>query len=73
MKNMIMIAQLIIGVLIIIFVAIQQKGGGLSSVFGGGSSGDFSTRRGIEKYLHVFTILLISIFVILSILVFRVK
>ena len=73
MKNMIMIAQLVIGLLIIVLVAIQQKGGGLSSVFGGGSSGDFSTRRGVEKYLHIFTIILIIFFVTLSILVFRVK
>jgi protein translocase SecG subunit len=73
MKNMIMIAQLIIGLILIVLVAIQQKGGGLSSIFGGGSSGDFSTRRGVEKYLHIFTIILIIFFVALSILVFRVK
>jgi len=68
-----MIAQLVIGIFIIVLVALQQKGGGLSSVFGGGSGGDFSTRRGVEKYLHFFTILLITIFIVLSILVFRVK
>jgi len=71
MKNMIMIAQLVIGLIIIVLIAIQQKGGGLSSVFGGSSGGDFSTRRGIEKYLHFFTIFLTTIFIVLSVLVFR--
>jgi len=70
MKNIITIAQIILGIFIIILKAIQQKEGGLSSVFGGGA-GNFTTRRGIEKYLHILTIIFIAIFIILSVLTFR--
>jgi protein translocase SecG subunit len=50
-------------------IMIQQKGGGLSSVFGG-SSTNYMKKRGIEKYLNIFTIILIAIFIIVSILIF---
>ncbi|HOE15611.1 MAG TPA: preprotein translocase subunit SecG [Candidatus Paceibacterota bacterium] len=70
MKNIIIVAQIILGIFIVILIAIQQKEGGLSNIFGGGAS-NFTTRRGIEKYIHILTIVFITIFIILSILVFR--
>ena len=70
MKNIIIVAQIILGIFIVILIAIQQKEGGLSNIFGGGTS-NFTTRRGIEKYIHILTIVFIAIFIILSILVFR--
>jgi len=51
---------------------LQQKGGGLSG-FLGGSSVNYMKKRGIEKYLYIFTIILMAIFILSSILMFVVK
>jgi len=66
------IVQLITSFALIGLILMQQKGGGLSSVFGGGS-GNFTKKRGVEKYLHVFTIILVIIFILASISIFLVK
>jgi protein translocase SecG subunit len=50
----------------------QQKGGGLSG-FLGGSSTTYMKKRGLEKWLHILTIVLIAIFIIASIVIFVVK
>ncbi len=41
--------------LLVISILLQQKGSGLSGVFGG-SSNIYSTKRGVDKILHYFTI-----------------
>lgn len=51
-------------VVLIIFIALQNKSSGLSNVFGG--QGVVQTRRGIEKWLFFSTIALALIFVGLS-------
>ena len=66
MKTVLTIAQIICSVLLIGAIALQGKGGGLSSVFGGRSL--YQTKRGVEKLLFRFTILLAAVFIILSIL-----
>jgi protein translocase SecG subunit len=50
----------------------QQKGGGLSG-FLGGSSTNYMKKRGLEKSLHIFTIVLMTIFIVASIMIFVVK
>jgi len=62
MKQVIFISQIIVSVLLVIAILLQQKGGGLSSVFGGGG-GIYRTKRGLEKGLHVLTIILVFLFV----------
>ncbi len=63
------IAQIIIGVLLIILVLLQQRGGGMG-VLGGISSQFYGTRRGLEKTIFVFTIILGGLFIALSIICF---
>ncbi len=51
------IIQIIISVLLIISILLQSRGAGLGGVFGG-SGAVFLTKRGIEKKLFIFTIIL---------------
>ena len=62
MKQAIFIAQIIVSMAIIIAVLLQQRGGGLSGVFGGSGS-VYRTKRGLEKGLFVITIILVFLFV----------
>ena len=62
------IAQIIISIALIIVIVLQSRSsGGLGSIFGGDNS-LFRTRRGVEKTLFNFTIVLAVAFVIVSIL-----
>jgi protein translocase SecG subunit len=54
-KNIITIIQVISSILIIASVLLQQKGTGLSGVFGG-STNYYQTKRGAEKVLFYTTI-----------------
>lgn len=65
-QNIINIAILVVGVILILSILLQSRGAGLSGVFGGDSA-VFSTRRGPEKLLYWVTIVLAVIFVGLSI------
>lgn len=61
------ILQIIIAVLLIVSILLQQRGTGLSSAFGG-EGGIYRTKRGLEKYLHIFTIILAAVFLITALL-----
>lgn len=61
------IVQIILAVTLILIVLLQQKGTGLSGVFGG-SSNIYSTKRGVDKILHYSTIVVSIIFFALSLL-----
>jgi protein translocase SecG subunit len=54
--------QVVSAVLLIVCILLQQRGGGLGGTFGG-SSLEYSTRRGVEKWLLYSTIVLIIVFV----------
>jgi len=60
------IAQIIVSILLVIFILLQQRGGGLGSVFGEGSF--YTKRRGVEKKIFWATIILGILFIILAIL-----
>ncbi|MBI5728736.1 MAG: preprotein translocase subunit SecG [Candidatus Magasanikbacteria bacterium] len=47
--------QIVLAVLLVAIILLQQKGAGLSGVFGG-TSNIYSTKRGIDKILHYATI-----------------
>ena len=55
------IVQIILSLLLIVVILFQVKGQG-SGLFGA-ADGSFRTRRGIEKTLFQFTIVLIAVFV----------
>ena len=66
------IAQIILSIALILAVLFQVKGGGLGGIFGQPDS-VYRTKRGMEKTLFQFTIVLIVLFVILSILAVRIS
>jgi len=70
MSTYLSIAQIVISVVLIVVILLQAKGAGFSGVFGAQAS-VFRTRRGLEKTLFQFTIVLSVIFVVVSVLAVR--
>jgi preprotein translocase subunit SecG len=70
MINYLYIAQIIVAVALIIVSLLQVKGGGLGGIFGQADT-VYRTKRGVEKTLFQFTIALVVIFVVLSIVSLR--
>ena len=58
--------QITIATLLIISILLQQLGGGLSSAFGG-STVEYSTKRGAEKVVFYATIILAVLFIGISV------
>ncbi|NCF75142.1 MAG: preprotein translocase subunit SecG [Xanthomonadaceae bacterium] len=61
MGNFLIVLQLVSSILLIIVILMQQKGSGLSGMFGG-SNDIYRTKRGAEKFLFRSTIVLATIF-----------
>lgn len=61
------ILQIIASVLIVILVLVQGKGGGLSSTFGG-SFNVYRSKRGVERFILIFTIFLSIVLVVNSLM-----
>lgn len=59
------IIQFVLSIVLIIIILLQQKGTGLSGVFGGGGN-VYSTKRGIDKILFYVTIVVAILFFGLS-------
>lgn len=70
MQTYFSIAQIIVALVLIAVILLQVRGGGLGGIFGQAET-TFRTRRGLEKRLFQFTIALVVIFVVLSILNLR--
>ena len=66
MKTTLNIIQIVISVALVTAILFQVRGGGLGGIFGQADS-VFRTKRGIEKWLFIATIVLVVIFVALSI------
>jgi len=58
--------QIIVSIALIAAILLQSRGTGLSGTFGGDSA-VYRSRRGVEKRLWQFTILLLALFVVFSI------
>jgi len=69
--TLIQIALIIIGAALVITVLAQVRGEGLGGIFGGQGESTFRSRRGFERTLFRFTVVLIVVFVILCILSVR--
>ncbi len=65
MNPVLAIGQLIVSVALTFAVLLQSRGAGLSGTFGGDSA-VYRSRRGIERRLWQFTIVLIALFVLFS-------
>ncbi len=59
-------AQIVLAVLVITGVALQQRGNGLSSAFGG-SSMEYSTKRGLEKWVFYATIVVAILWLVTAV------
>lgn len=66
MQKIISIAEIIVSVFLIISILLQSRGAGLSGTFGG-SFGGYHTKRGFEKFLTIFSIILSCLFMVLAI------
>lgn len=66
MDGIVALGQILVSVGLMASVLLQARGAGLSATFGGDSS-VYRSRRGVEKRLFQFTIVLAVLFVIFSI------
>ena len=65
------VAQIVVAVALTIVSLLQVKGGGLGGIFGQADT-VYRTKRGVEKTLFQFTIILVVVFVALSVVSLRV-
>lgn len=68
MNKYLNVIQIIISLVLIVLILLQQRGAGLSGVFGGEISGAYQTKRGLEKIVFYLTIFFAVLFLGLSIL-----
>ena len=61
MQTTLIIAQAVLGTLLIVTILLQAKGAGLGAAFGG-EGNVYHSRRGAEKKLHQITIMLAILF-----------
>ena len=61
------IIQILISIALIVLLVLQSKGGGLSRMFGGEGS-IYRSRRGVEKTVFNFSVGLVVVFVIVSVI-----
>lgn len=66
LPQILQLANIIVMALLIIFIIMQNRSQGLSTVFGG-SGGISATRRGFEKWIFYATIVVSILFVGLSV------
>ena len=70
MQNILLIGQIVVSIALMASVLLQARGAGLGATFGGDSS-VYRSRRGIEKRLFQFTVILAVLFVIFSVASFK--
>jgi len=63
------IGQILVSIALIIAILLQARGVGLSGTFGGDSA-VYRSRRGVERRLWQFTIVLLVLFVVFSLAAF---
>lgn len=66
-NNFFTIFQIVLGVTLMILILLQVKGTGLGSTFGG-DLGFYRTKRGFEKLLFRGTIVVVSLFLLTSLI-----
>lgn len=68
MDTAINIVMILLSVMLIGVILLQTKGSSFSGAFGGDTSSIYKTRRGVEKSLFQFTIVLAAVFVVFAII-----
>lgn len=69
MNPLLAIGQILLSIALIASILLQSRGTGLSGTFGGDSA-VYRSRRGIERRLWQFTILLLALFVLFALVSF---
>ncbi len=62
--NILPFIQIFLAILMVILVLIQQTESDAGGSFGGGAAANWHTRRGAEKFIFYFTILIAILFVV---------
>ncbi len=68
--QVLLISQIVVCTMLVVSILLQNRAEGLGQMFGGGGE-VYRTKRGLEKFLYYFTILLIVVLVILSLLILK--
>ncbi len=69
MNPILAIGQILVSIALIAAILLQSRGTGLSGTFGGDSA-VYRSRRGVERRLWQFTILLLVLFVLFAVVAF---
>ncbi len=69
-QNILLYVQIGVCVLVIVSILLQNRAEGLGKMFGGGGE-VFRTKRGLEKFLYYFTIALVVLLVVISLLIYK--
>ena len=69
MNPILAIAEIMVSIGLIASILLQSRGAGLGATFGGESSA-YRSRRGVEKTLFQFTIVLAALFVVICLISF---
>ncbi len=70
LQNILLGVQIAVCILLVISILLQNRAEGLGKMFGGGGE-VFRTKRGFERFLYYFTMVLIVIVAVLSILLVK--
>lgn len=70
LQNILLYVQIGICSILIISILLQNRAEGLGKMFGGGGE-VFRTKRGLEKFLYYFTIVLIFLLIVVSLLIYK--
>jgi preprotein translocase subunit SecG len=72
MENYLIIAQMVLSVALVLILLLQVKGGGLGGIFGQADT-VYRTKRGLEKTLFQFTVVLVVLFVTISLIMISIS
>ena len=67
MQTYLTIAQMVLSVALVLVLLLQVRGGGLGGIFGQPDT-VYRTKRGLEKTLFQFTIVIVVLFITISLL-----
>ena len=67
MNTILFYTQIAVSVILIVLIAVQQRGAALGAGFGGGGE-VYSTKRGAQKKIYYATIAIATIFLVLGVL-----
>ena len=67
MNTILFYTQVAVSIILVILIAVQQRGAALGAGFGGGGE-VYSTKRGAQKKIHYATIAAVTVFRVLGVL-----